>query len=300
MGSTGPVSPSGSASSLADVLLASLNPAAVAAGHDVADAVTHRRHDAEPQRPGRCRDVGGRTRRRRRAGRGAGDTDRDDGAGRHRLPDRRRAVRPGARRRRRRPSAATSSPTRGRRRGSASCPMTRTGRRYCRTFRYGCTRGRGTATASRLREAPAMVMYTSGTTGPPKGVLLSRQAIAADIDALAHAWQWTPDDTLVHGLPLFHVHGLVLGLLGSLRVGSRFVHTGRPTPAAYARGRRVALLRRADGVVARSWPTWTSAVALSRRGCWSRAVRRCRCRCSTSWRGSPGTRRSSATAAPSR
>ena len=79
-----------------------------------------------------------------------------------------------------------------------------------------------------------MVMYTSGTTGPPKGVLISRQAIAADIDALAQAWQWTPDDTLVHGLPLFHVHGLVLGLLGSLRVGNRFVHTGRPTPPAYA------------------------------------------------------------------
>lgn len=83
-------------------------------------------------------------------------------------------------------------------------------------------------------EAPAMVMYTSGTTGPPKGVVISRRAIAADVDALAEAWQWTPGDTLVHGLPLFHVHGLVLGLLGSLRVGNRFVHTGKPTPAAYA------------------------------------------------------------------
>ncbi|MBJ7383672.1 MAG: acyl-CoA synthetase [Mycolicibacterium sp.] len=83
-------------------------------------------------------------------------------------------------------------------------------------------------------EAPAMVMYTSGTTGRPKGVVISRRAIAADVDALAEAWQWTPDDTLVHGLPLFHVHGRVLGLLGSLRVGNRFVHTGKPTPAAYA------------------------------------------------------------------
>lgn len=83
-------------------------------------------------------------------------------------------------------------------------------------------------------EATAMVMYTSGTTGLPKGVVISRRAIAADLDALAHAWQWTPDDTLVHGLPLFHVHGLVLGLLGSLRVGNRFVHTGKPTPEAYA------------------------------------------------------------------
>lgn len=80
----------------------------------------------------------------------------------------------------------------------------------------------------------AMVIYTSGTTGPPKGAVISREAVAADLDALAQAWLWTPEDTLVHGLPLFHVHGLVLGLLGSLRLGNRFVHTGKPTPQAYA------------------------------------------------------------------
>ena len=56
----------------------------------------------------------------------------------------------------------------------------------------------------------------------------------------------------MHGLPLFHVHGLVLGVLGALRVGSRLVHTGRPTPAAYAAAadrRRHAVLRGADRVV---------------------------------------------------
>lgn len=86
-------------------------------------------------------------------------------------------------------------------------------------------------------EAPALVMYTSGTTGPPKGAVLSRRAIAACLDGLSAAWEWTPDDRLVHGLPLFHVHGLVLGVLGALRVGSTFVHTGRPTPDAYAAAR---------------------------------------------------------------
>ena len=92
----------------------------------------------------------------------------------------------------------------------------------------------GDLLAEPSEDAPALVLYTSGTTGPPKGVVISRRAIAADLDALAKAWQWTPDDTLVHGLPLYHVHGLVLGLLGPLRLGSRLIHTGRPTPAAYA------------------------------------------------------------------
>ncbi|RKS08133.1 fatty acid CoA ligase FadD36 [Nocardiopsis sp. Huas11] len=87
-------------------------------------------------------------------------------------------------------------------------------------------------------EATALIMYTSGTTGPPKGVVLSRRAVAADLDALADAWSWSPDDVLVHGLPLFHVHGLVLGLLGALRVGSPLLHTVRPTPAAYAAAAR--------------------------------------------------------------
>jgi len=80
----------------------------------------------------------------------------------------------------------------------------------------------------------ALILYTSGTTGPPKGVILSRGAIAAGLDGVIEAWNWTPDDVLVHGLPLFHVHGLILGILGALRVGSPVIHTIRPKPEHYA------------------------------------------------------------------
>jgi malonyl-CoA/methylmalonyl-CoA synthetase len=75
-------------------------------------------------------------------------------------------------------------------------------------------------------DVPALVIYTSGTTGPPKGAVLPRSAVAYDLDALAEAWDWTADDRLAHALPLFHVHGLVLGVLGPLRRGGSLHHIG--------------------------------------------------------------------------
>lgn len=84
-------------------------------------------------------------------------------------------------------------------------------------------------------DAPALVVYTSGTTGPPKGAVLPRRALTSTLDALADAWQWTEADVLVHGLPLFHVHGLVLGVLGPLRRGGSVRHLGRFSTEGVAR-----------------------------------------------------------------
>jgi malonyl-CoA/methylmalonyl-CoA synthetase len=90
----------------------------------------------------------------------------------------------------------------------------------------------GTLPSEASPEAAALVLYTSGTTGPPKGVVLPRRAIASNLDALVEAWEWTAGDVLVHALPLFHVHGLVLGILGPIRIGCRLRHAGRFSPEA--------------------------------------------------------------------
>ena len=79
-------------------------------------------------------------------------------------------------------------------------------------------------------EDPALIVYTSGTTGRPKGAVLPRRSIASNLDALAEVWGWTDADVVTHGLPLFHVHGLVLGILGPVRRGGTALHLGRFSP----------------------------------------------------------------------
>lgn len=79
---------------------------------------------------------------------------------------------------------------------------------------------------------PALLLYTSGTTGLPKGVQLASEALATDLDALADAWDWTERDTIVHALPVFHVHGLVLGLFGAIRRGGCLRWVPRFSPEA--------------------------------------------------------------------
>jgi malonyl-CoA/methylmalonyl-CoA synthetase len=55
----------------------------------------------------------------------------------------------------------------------------------------------------------AMILYTSGTTGRPKGVVTTHGRIAAQIESLVAAWEWQPDDRTLLVLPLHHVHGII-------------------------------------------------------------------------------------------
>ena len=75
----------------------------------------------------------------------------------------------------------------------------------------------------RATDEPAMVAYTSGTTGAPKGAVLSHANLLASACAVVEAWRWTADDTLVLALPLFHMHGLGVGVNGTLVAGGRAV-----------------------------------------------------------------------------
>ncbi|MBL9213763.1 MAG: acyl-CoA synthetase [Opitutaceae bacterium] len=66
----------------------------------------------------------------------------------------------------------------------------------------------------------AMILYTSGTTGKPKGVVTTHRTIQAQITALIEAWGWTEHDRILHVLPLHHLHGIINVLACSLWAGA--------------------------------------------------------------------------------
>lgn len=78
---------------------------------------------------------------------------------------------------------------------------------------------------------PALLPYTSGTTGRPKGALLSHGNLLASAEAILLAWRWSAADRLVLCLPLFHMHGLGVGVHGTLLSGASVVLHERFDPA---------------------------------------------------------------------
>ena len=79
-----------------------------------------------------------------------------------------------------------------------------------------------------------LIVYTSGTTGLPKGAPLTHANLLATAHAVRLAWRWTPEDRLALALPLFHIHGLGVGLHGTLVTGASLVLAPRFDPAAVA------------------------------------------------------------------
>lgn len=123
----------------------------------------------------------------------------------------------------------------------------------------------------------ALVLYTSGTTGRPKGVLSTHANLAAQCRALVSAWGWSRDDRILHVLPLHHVHGVVNALCCALWSGAT-CEFGDPAPVAVwerlASG-EITLFMAVPTVYGRLVRAWEEAPPETRRR-WSRGAQRAR------------------------
>jgi len=77
-----------------------------------------------------------------------------------------------------------------------------------------------------LPDRKAMILYTSGTTSKPKGVISTHKNVESQITALVKAWEWTKDDHIPLFLPLHHVHGIINSLSCPLYVGAKVTMMG--------------------------------------------------------------------------
>ena len=155
-------------------------------------------------------------------------------------------------------------------------------------------------------EDPALIIYTSGTTGRPRAPCSRAVRSRRTSTRSPTPGSGPASDVLVHGLPLFHVHGLVLGLLGPLRRG------GELRISAASRPRRVAAALRDGATLLFGVPTMyhrlgraaeatpRSPTACAPPACSCRGRRRSRRPSSPASRRSPGSRSSSATGSPRR
>jgi len=73
----------------------------------------------------------------------------------------------------------------------------------------------------------AAILYTSGTTGRSKGAMLSHRALASNAGTLAAYWRFSPDDVLIHALPIFHTHGLFVATNVALSAGCAMIFQRR-------------------------------------------------------------------------
>jgi len=83
------------------------------------------------------------------------------------------------------------------------------------------------ATVDCTADCLAAILYTSGTTGRPKGAMLSHGNLASNVFTLRDAWRFTADDVLLHALPIFHTHGLFVATNVTLAAGASLLFLPR-------------------------------------------------------------------------
>lgn len=76
---------------------------------------------------------------------------------------------------------------------------------------------------ARSPEDLAAILYTSGTTGRSKGAMLNHDNLLSNADSLCEVWRFTPNDVLLHSLPIFHVHGLFVAINVLLRAQGKMI-----------------------------------------------------------------------------
>ncbi len=125
---------------------------------------------------------------------------------------------------------------------------------------------------------PALMLYTSGTTGRPKGVVIRHANIRAQIESLGEAWEWSPSDHILLHLPLHHVHGIVNILASALWHGAACEILARFRPVdvweRLARG-ELSLYMAVPTVYRRLIDSWNSADTETR-AAWSAGAAACR------------------------
>lgn len=127
-------------------------------------------------------------------------------------------------------------------------------------------------------ETPALMLYTSGTTGRPKGVVITHANIRAQVESLTEAWSWSQDDHILLHLPLHHVHGIVNILTSALWNGAvcEILPRFRPVDVWERLARAEATLYMAVPTVYRRLiEAWESADP-STRNAWTAGAQACR------------------------